>query len=139
MDVFLNLLKWGHLGALIFSLGTATAASMIGINAVRAGADGARLWSLQEKTEPLINAAVAVLLVTGVLMLWLRYNFDVTHWFWLKMLLLAGLIATVIFEARFTKRAREGDAAAGQSLGRITVLAVAVELGIVLAAIFAFN
>lgn len=139
MDVFLNLLKWGHLGALIFSLGTATAASMIGINAVRAGAEGARLWSLQEKFEPLINAAVAVLLVTGVLMLWLRYNFDVTHWFWLKMLLLAGLIATVIFEARFTKRAREGDAAAGQSLGRITVLAVAVELGIVLAAIFAFN
>ena len=139
MDVFLNLLKWGHLGALVFSLGTATAASMIGINAVRAGPDGARLWSVQEKFEPLINGAVAVLLVTGVLMLWLRYNFDVTHWFWLKMLLLAGLIGAVIFEARFTKRAREGDAAAGQSLGRITALAVVIELGIVLAAIFAFN
>lgn len=139
MDVFLNLLKWGHLGALVFSLGTATAASVIGINAVRAGPDGTQLWSLQEKFEPLINLAVATLLVTGVLMLWLRYDFAVTHWFWLKMLLLAGLIATVIFEARFTKRAREGDAAAGHLLGRITAIAVAIELGIVLAAIFAFN
>lgn len=139
MDLFLNLLKWTHIGALVFSLGTATAASMIGINAVRAGPEGARLWSLQEKFEPLINGSVVVLLVSGILMLWLKYNFGVSHWFWLKMVLLAGLIATVIVEARATKRAREGDAAAGQSLSRVTYLAVAIELGIVLAAVFAFN
>lgn len=82
-----------------------------------------------------------VLLVSGPLMLWLRYGGvdGVSHWFWAKMGLVVILAAGVIVSASSARKMREGDpAAAGRvRLGRI--VAVVGVLGAVVFAVLAFR
>lgn len=84
--------------------------------------------------------AMITLLVTGILVLWLKNDFVIPNvWFWVKM---AGIVAMLVFISLNEvngKKARTGDMEAAKrsrQLGQLTALSFAVVL---LSAVFAFN
>lgn len=84
--------------------------------------------------------AFITLLVTGILVLWLKWDWVVPNfWFWIKM---AGIVAMIVFiglNDMNAKKARAGDMAAAANskrFGQLTALSFAVVL---FSAVFAFN
>jgi hypothetical protein len=84
---------------------------------------------------------IIVLLVSGPLMLWLRYGgFDgVTHWFWAKMGFVVLLAAGVVISAVSARRMRAGDPAAAARVRLGRVVANVSLLAIVVFAVLAFG
>ena len=87
------------------------------------------------------KVAAATLLISGPLLLWLKYGGlqGATPWFWIKMSLIVVMFAAIAFEERSFKKLASGDrAAAGKSKlgGMVATLAF---LGVLLAAVLAFN
>ena len=87
------------------------------------------------------KVAAAVLLTSGPLLLWLKYGglHGATPWFWVKMALIVVMFAAIVFEETSFKKLASGDqTAAGKSRlgGMIASLAF---LGVLLAAVLAFN
>jgi putative membrane protein len=84
--------------------------------------------------------AMATLLVTGILVLWLKWNWTIPSlWFWAKMGFIVLMIVFISMNETTTKRAAPGDAEAAKRskmLGQLTGLAF---LGVILSAVFAFN
>ena len=84
--------------------------------------------------------AMATLLVTGVLVLWLKWNFVVpNYWFWAKMGFIVLMLIFISLNEATTKRAQPGDQEAvkrSKMFGQLTGLSF---LGVVLSAFFAFN
>lgn len=87
------------------------------------------------------HTGIVVALVSGPLLIWVRYGgFDgISHWFWAKMLLLVVLAGGIVLSAISSRAMRAGDAvAAGRvRLGRIVASAGLV--GVVLTAVLAFQ
>lgn len=85
--------------------------------------------------------AMGTLLVTGVLTLWLKWNWSPPSpiWFWIKM---AGIVAMLVFivnNERNGKKARAGDREAAkrsQMFGQLTAVAFGV---VILSAVLAFG
>jgi len=84
--------------------------------------------------------ALATLLVTGVLVLWLKWNWVIPNpWFWAKMGFVVLMIVFISLNEATTKRAQPGDPEAARRskmFGQLTGLSF---LGVVLSAVFAFN
>ncbi len=84
--------------------------------------------------------AMGTLLVTGVLVLWLKWNWVIpNNWFWAKMGFIVLMIVFISLNEATTKRAAPGDPEAGKRsklFGQLTALAF---LGVVLSAVFAFE
>lgn len=84
--------------------------------------------------------AMATLLVTGVLVLWLKWNWVIPNpWFWAKMGFVVLMIVFISLNEATTKRAQPGDPEAAKRskmFGQLTALSF---LGVVLSAVFAFN
>ena len=101
----------------------------------------AQLFDIIDRVAKVGKFAMGTLLVTGILTLWLKWNWMPLHpvWFWIKM---AGIVAMLVFivqNARNTKLARGGDREAAkrsQMFGQLTGVAFAV---VILSAVFAFN
>ena len=143
MDVstWINLLLWIHL----VSLGLGGAA-IFGIPVV-----GSRIPTSNTETRPLLfaiarrlstfgRAAIGVLLITGPLMLWLKDGWTALNfWFWIKMALVAVLLATIILAGINTRRGEKGDAVAAKRGPRIGMVALVVYLATIFCAVFAFN
>lgn len=81
--------------------------------------------------------AMVTLLVTGVLVLWLKWNFIVPNaWFWVKMI---GIVAMLVFIGLNEANAKKTDADAprrSKLFGQLTAVAFAV---VIFSAVFAFN
>src|SRR5690606_38410498 len=84
--------------------------------------------------------SMLVLLVSGVLVLWLKWDFVVpNHWFWAKMGFVAAMLVLIGINEASHKKARAGDAAAAarsKMAGQLTGLAF---IGGVISAVLAFN
>lgn len=84
--------------------------------------------------------AMITLLVTGLLVLWLKWNFVVPNfWFWIKMLGIVAMLVFISLNEINQKKARSGDMAAAkasQRFGQLTGLAFAV---VIFSAVFTFN
>lgn len=84
--------------------------------------------------------AMITLLVTGVLVLWLKWNFVIPNaWFWVKM---AGILAMLVFiglNEATAKRIRAGEAGAPQRAARLGMLTGISFLVVIVSAVFAFN
>ncbi len=100
----------------------------------------ATLMDLVEKVAKVGKYAMVTLLVTGVLVLWLKWNWVIPNvWFWVKM---AGIVAMLVFislNEMNAKKAQGGDReAAGRSkmFGQLTGISFAV---VILSAVLAFN
>jgi hypothetical protein len=84
---------------------------------------------------------IIVLLVSGPLMLWLRYGGidGLSHWFWAKMGFVLLLAAGVVMSAMSARKMRAGDAAAAARVRFGRIVAVASLLAIVVFAVLAFG
>lgn len=141
MAILNNLLFWLHLIAL--GLGGAAA---FGIPVV-----GSRMQAATPELRPKLlevikglssvgRAGIGTLIVTGPLMVWLKYGgAGLNTWFWVKMVLVVALLAGVIYSSVLLRRSATGDTAAAQQGPRIGMINTVLFVLIVLAAVFAFE
>jgi len=98
------------------------------------------LFSIIEGFAKVGKYAFATLLITGLLTLWLKWNWVVPNaWFWVKMLGILGMIVFIALNEMNRKQAMQGDAEAAKRskmFGQLTGVAFLV---VVFSAVFAFN
>ena len=133
MDYFFDFLLICHLVAL--GVGAATAIAMPIVASRMAGAtpEGRQLLGgIAGRLGLNSRIAVGVLVLTGLLMIWVRYGGvdGMNVWFWVKMALVVVIIGSIIAGA--AGRGRINPAV----LGWISRLSL---LGVVIAAVLAFN
>jgi hypothetical protein len=87
------------------------------------------------------KVAAATLLVSGPLLLWLKYGglLGVTPWFWAKMAFIVVMLGAIVFEEINFKKSTSGDRAAARNSKLGGIVATVAFLGVLLAAVFAFN
>jgi putative membrane protein len=99
-----------------------------------------QLMGLVEGVAKVGKYALGTLLVTGILVLWLKWDWVIpSNWFWAKMGFIVLMIVFIGLNEMNAKKAKGGDlSAAGQSrmFGQLTGLAF---LGVIVSAVFAFN
>ncbi len=99
-----------------------------------------QLFDIAEKLSKVGKVAMGTLLVTGILTLWLKWDWVVPNaWFWVKMAGVAAMIVFIVNNELNFKKARAGDrnaAKRSQMFGQLTGLAFLV---VVASAVFAFN
>jgi uncharacterized membrane protein len=142
MDVLVELLFWIHLVAL--ALG---GVAVFGIPFVgrRMGASPPEqrpaLMALIEQMSKVGRAAFGVLIVTGPLILWLRYGWAPPNatWFGLKMLFVLILLGVMIYAGINNKRAAAGDVAAARRAPMIGMAGIVTYALLILCAVFAFG
>jgi putative membrane protein len=142
MDVTINILLWLHLLALGLG-GVATfGVPVIGSQIAGATVEARPLLFLLARRMAMVGrGAFVVLIITGPLIVWLKFGgaAGFNFWFGLKMLFVLVLLAVLIAGGIFSKRAENGDRAAAAMLPRISIVGMAAFALIVLSAVFAFN
>jgi putative membrane protein len=141
MDILVNILLWLHIVALVVGGTNSVVMPVIGSKMATATPEvRATLFSMADRLANFGKGAIAVLLITGPLMLWLRYGWTPpSFWFWVKMALIVVMLVGISLAAANGKKAQKGDmAAAGRAkqAGMVTALAF---LGVLLSAVFAFG
>ena len=101
----------------------------------------AQLFDIIDRLAKVGKFAMGTLLVTGVLTLWLKWNWAPPNpiWFWIKMAGIVAMIFCIVQNERNSKLARGGDQAAAkrsQMFGQLTAAGFAI---VILSAVFAFN
>jgi hypothetical protein len=142
MPVIVNLLIWVHFMALAMGVGGGIAMSQVGPRLAKASPDErAAWWPLAAVYSRIAGAGLLLLLITGPLIVWLKFGGmeALNDWFKLKMALVTVMVIAVGLnmwgQARL-RRGDEGGAKLSKVAGPLTMLAVA---GVVLCAVFAFN
>jgi uncharacterized membrane protein len=142
MDITIKILLWIHLMALVGGGAAAVALPVVASRIVGAAPDTQSvLFGIGDRISMMARGALVVLLISGPLLFWLKWDFGAPSaaWFGIKMLLILVLLAGVIIAGINIKKAQRGDMAALKSAGLgIRVMGLAL-LGVVLAAVFAFN
>ena len=142
MEILVNLLFWLHLTALAAGAVPAFGMPVVGSKMGAATPETrAVLFSIAHGLSTIGRAAFGVLLVTGPLLIWLKFDgvSGLSWWFSLKMLLVLVLLVGVIYSGLLLKRAEAGDAGAARMLPRLGGGLMVVYLGVILSAVFAFN
>jgi uncharacterized membrane protein len=141
MEIVIDLLFWIHLSSL-----AAGGAAVFGIPAVGSRMGSAtpelrpKLFAIMEQLSKVGRAALGLLIITGPLILWLRFNWvPPSYWFWIKMALVVLLLIGVIYAGINGKRAEHGDADAARRAPMLGITNGVIFLLIVLSAVFAFN
>lgn len=141
MGIIFFILLWLHIIALVVGGTNSVAMPVIGARMPSATPEiRATLFSIADRLATFGKGAMAVLLVTGPLMLWVRYGWAVPNfWFWIKMALIVVMLVTISLSSINLKKAQRGDMAAArkaEQFGRITAV---VFLGVLLTAVLAFR
>jgi hypothetical protein len=134
MDIVFNILLIIHLLALAVGATTTVAMPIVVSHMAGATPDGRQMLAgIGARLSLNSRIAVGVLVVSGGLMAWLRYGGvdGLGAWFWAKMALVVILVVALIANA-VAPRGTLSPAV----MGWITRLAL---LGVVIAAVFAFN
>lgn len=133
MDYVFDFLLVSHLVALGVGAASAIAMPIVASRMAGAAAEGRQLLGgIGAQLGRNSRIAVGVLVLTGLLMVWIRYGGvdGLNAWFWVKMALVVLIIAALIVGQ--VARGRVSPAI----LGWVTRLSL---LGIVIAAVLAFN
>lgn len=142
MDVVINLLIWIHVLAFVAGGSNSVVGPVISARLASATPDARQgYFGVMNALSQVGKVAMVVLLVSGPLILWLRYGGlgGANIWFWVKMVLVAIMLAAIIYGGINFKKFQAGDVEAGRRAGlahRVTGPAFA---GVLLAAVFAFN
>lgn len=97
----------------------------------------ATLLDIAGKLAKAGKAAMGTLLVTGVLVLWLKWNFVIPNvWFWVKMAAIVAMIVFIVLNERAQKEGGPEGARKSKMFGQLTALSFAA---VILSALFAFN
>lgn len=142
MDIVINLLIWAHIVAFVAGGSNSVVGPVIGAR-LAAATPEQRIgyFGVMNRLAQVGKVAMAVLLVSGPLILFLKYGGfgGASIWFWVKMALIVVMLTAIIYGGVQFKKAQGGDAAAGkkaEAAHKITGLAF---LGVLLAAVLAFN
>ena len=142
MNIAINLLLWAHFMGLGMAVGGGIALSQIGPRLAAAAADRrGDWWPLETFFSRIASAGLVVLLITGPLMLWLKFGGPggLSHWFWAKMALVALALAAVGVHEWAGARFKRGDETAIPAMflgGRLAGAAITL---VVICAVFTFN
>ena len=142
MEVLNNILLWIHFVSL--SLG---GAATFGIPVVGALMPTAApefrptLFKAMKGLSGVGRAGLLGLLITGPLLVWLKFGGTggFTWWFWLKMILVLILIGLIVYAGINAKRAEGGDMEAVKRGPMIGGAAMITLLAVVFTAVFAFG
>ncbi len=142
MDIVINLLFWIHLAAL--GLGGAAAFGMPVIGAQMGAATPEMrpvLGRIAQRLSTMGRAGFGLLIITGPILFWLKWNFSATSqmWFGIKMLVVLVLLGIVIFAGINGKKAMSGDSAAAARAPQIGMASMVAFLLVILSAVFAFG
>lgn len=141
MDVISSFLIFIHIVAFIAGGANSVVHPIVDPRLATAGpSERAALESVLLTLTRIGRWAMIALLVTGLLVLWLKWNFAPPNfWFWIKMLGVAGMLGFIGVTEAATKRARSGDKAAlhrAEMSGKATAACFAV---VIFSAVFAFH
>lgn len=142
MDIVINLLIWVHIVAFVAGGSNSVVGPVIGGRMASATPEQrAGYFSVMNTLTQVGKVAMATLLVTGPLIMFLKYGGlgGASIWFWIKMVLVAVMLATIIYGGIQFKKSQGGDLEAAhraESAHRITGLAF---LGVLLSAVLAFG
>lgn len=137
-----KLLLWLHLVALAAGVGGGLGMSQVGPRLVKATPDQRETWwPMARFLRLLTSVGLVVLLVTGPLMVWIKYGgvSGLNVWFHAKMGLVALAIVLMGLSEMGMARLKRGDEGGGK-LAMTAGPALGVTMYVVmLAAVFAFN
>ncbi len=142
MSVIALILFIIHLGALIAGGANSVLMPIIGRRMATATPEvRGQLMGVAEGVSKVGKYALGTLLVTGVLVLWLKWNWVAPSpvWFWAKMAFIVLMIVFIALNEMNARKVRDGDAEAlGRSrmFGMLTGLAF---LGVIVSAVLAFE
>lgn len=142
MDIWFDALLLIHLLALVVAGATAVATPIIGARMAIATPEArTNLVAIGNRLGLNARIALGALVISGPLMLWLRYGGldGASVWFWVKMALVAVMLAAVIVNTINAKRAQAGDRRAAALQRRIGTINRLAFLGGIIAAVLAFN
>ncbi|MDB5562220.1 MAG: hypothetical protein JWN11_1638 [Hyphomicrobiales bacterium] len=142
MDIVIGLLFWLHLVALAMAGSAVFGMPVVGRQMAGATAETRpTLMTIAKGLGTVSRAALAILIITGPLLIWLKYGgtagFSV--WFNIKMVLVLLLLASVIYSGILGKRVQGGDRSAAAMLPRLGLANIVLMLAIVLCAVLAFG
>jgi len=139
---FYKFALWLHLLGLVAGLGGGISNSQIGPAIGTATAETRpTLWKLHHAMSRIATTGLIVMLVTGPLLVWMRYSnlSALTPWFWVKMGFVLMLLVSIAITVRAAKQVEAGDVAATKTMmvaGRVSGL---VSTATVLIAVIAFG
>lgn len=142
MDMVNNILLFLHFGGLIAGMGSGIAMSRVGPALATANADQRKaLFTLGGQLLRTAHIGLAVLWITGPLLIWLKFGGigGLDAWFWAKIVFVIILSASIgIASAAFRKLAA-GDASQAPRMKTAGMVNGLTGIAIVLCAVFAFN
>jgi hypothetical protein len=142
MDVLINILLWIHIAAFVAGGSNSVVGPVIGARLAGAAPDArAAYFGVMHTLSKVGKAAMVTLLVTGPLMLWLRYGGlgGASVWFWVKMALIVVMLVSIsIGEINF-KKEQAGDMAAAKTADLAHKISGLAFAGVLLTAVLAFN
>jgi hypothetical protein len=142
MTEIVKLLLWLHILALGMGMGGGVAMSQIGPRLTAAPPEErGTWWPLANVFGRIADAGLVLLLVTGPLLLWLKYagGTGLNLWFHVKMGLVAAAVVLIGLSHWGKARLKRGDEGGGKLMALAGPLIMLTVLAIVLAAVFAFD
>ncbi len=140
-----SILIFLHLIGLVLGMGIPIANLVAQRLAASASPEGAAaLRALPPRLAPFSQAGLALLVITGLLMLLSSRGRDMAFitggfWFWVKMLSVAGLVAVVYFIWQTSNEIRAGNTAAAERMRMLGPAALALSLAATFFAVIAFT
>ena len=138
----MKVLIWVHILAFSAGMGAGMAMSQIGPRLLSATPDQRGVWMpLALAFDKITAGAVAILLVSGPLLLWLKYDWGrgLSLWFTAKMALVVLSVALIAVNKHGMARLRRGDDSGGRLMSATGPMISIVMFVLVLAAVFAFR
>ena len=116
MDIVINLLIWIHIVAFIAGGSNSVVGPVVGGRLPGAAPDVRQAYyGVMNTLSQVGKVAMVTLLVTGPLILWLKYGGlgGASVWFWVKMALVLVMLVSIIYGGIQFKKAQAGDTRRG--------------------------
>lgn len=142
MDALNTILLYAHfVGLMLGSAATLTLVAMTGQQAAANPEQSPGLFRLGSALAGVSHVGFTLLLISGPLLLWLKYGGfgGVNVWFHIKLTLVIVVVVTIILSARALRRYKGGDQGAFATLRATRLAALVALFGVVLAAVLAFQ
>mgnify|MGYP000392144044 CR=1 FL=1 len=142
MDIVIKILLFLHFFGLVIGMGSGVAMSRMGPLAQNANDDQRSiLFTAGKMLSQNGHIGLGLLWVTGLLMVWLKYGSvdGMSVYFWIKMILVVILSASIGMASAAYKRVRGGDLSAMPRVKMFGMINGLAGLGVILSAVFAFN
>lgn len=142
MEIFLNILLMLHFLGLAMGMGTGLALSRVSPKLAEAeGTTRSTLFSIATALGKNGHIGLGLLLVTGILMVVLKYQgiSSFGTWFWIKMVFVVILSASVGMGSAAYRKAAAGEDGALQRTKMFGAINGVSSLAIIVSAVMAFN